>query len=91
MSLASNPGGFAMPRTMSMGGRSTKTINRGVEIQRRRSLWLMEAGDAFKEEEKIQLWTDRWIAISMGFIFVMYWLVGAGIFLALQPQWNYLE
>ncbi|KAI9012306.1 hypothetical protein DFJ74DRAFT_710300 [Hyaloraphidium curvatum] len=51
----------------------------------------MEAGDAFKEEEKIQVWTDRSIAIAMALTCIAYWLFGAAVFMAMEPDWDYLE
>lgn len=53
--------GLSVTRTISMGGRSVKSLNPGLEMQRRRSIWMMEAGDTFKEEEQIQRESARLI------------------------------
>ncbi|KAI9021896.1 hypothetical protein DFJ74DRAFT_756675 [Hyaloraphidium curvatum] len=84
---SATPAQVARQRRLSRARR----LDPGKERLNRRATWIAMAGDLFKEEEAIQLWTDRLIAIGMGALTVIWWLGGAGIFCALQPRWTYLD
>jgi hypothetical protein len=57
----------------------------------RRTTWLLKDDAADLEEEVIHLWTDRIVAWIAFFVILIYWLVGAAIFVWLEQDWNYLD
>lgn len=67
-----------------------KRIDPGRMKMRRRATWFAVAGDLFAEEEMIQVWTDRLIAIGMCGFTLLWWLGGAGIYTWLE-RWDYLD